>query len=98
MKKITLSVAISQIETQQLIIKNLTKKLEDRDCQLKQIKIKELQGSADEKVRVKNAIAMIKKIRAKEAKKMSRIELSEKFKLTLGSINYWCDKISCKEA
>ena len=97
MKRITLGVAITKIDTQSLIIKNLTKKLENLEQELRQIKLKEMQGSKDEGKRVAKAIAMIKKVKSKEVK-VSRVSMSEMFGLTLGSINYWCDKVSNNEA
>jgi hypothetical protein len=98
MKKISLGMALATIDNQNLIIKNLTKKLEDRDKELSQIAIKQLQGSADEGERKEKAINMIKNIRAKKIKKISRVAMSEKFGLTLGSINSLCAKVSNNEA
>tara|TARA_R110000851_G_scaffold160243_1_gene303465 strand:+ start:6844 stop:7140 length:297 start_codon:yes stop_codon:yes gene_type:complete len=98
MKRITLSVAISQIETQKLIIKNLTKKLENCEKELSQVRMKQAQGATDNNERVTKAVAMIKGIRDKTVKRISRVAMSEKFGLTLGSINYWCVKVSNNEA
>lgn len=98
MKKISLGMALATIDNQNLIIKNLTKKLEDRDKELNQIAIKQLQGATDEGERKAKAIDMIKNIRAKKVKKISRVAMSEKFGLTLGSINSLCAKVSNNEA